>query len=72
MSRRGCAQLKRMLESQNVQESPLGAGQQVFIGPPRKNRAIGSRNSHTRGDRMRWSGLTGHAQRPVTPPLPPR
>jgi hypothetical protein len=33
MSERGCAQLKRMLESQDVQESPLGAGQQ---GAPKR------------------------------------
>jgi hypothetical protein len=36
MSGRGCAQLKRMLESQNVQERPLGAGQQIFIGAPKR------------------------------------
>jgi hypothetical protein len=36
MSGRGCAQLKRILESQNIQESPLGAGQQVFIGAPER------------------------------------
>jgi hypothetical protein len=36
MSGRGCAQLNRMLESQNVQERPLGADQQVFIGAPKR------------------------------------
>jgi hypothetical protein len=36
MSERGCAQLKRMLDSQNVQEGPLGAGQQIFIGAPKR------------------------------------
>jgi hypothetical protein len=36
MSERGCAQLKRMLESQNIQEKPLGASQQVFIGAPKR------------------------------------
>jgi hypothetical protein len=36
MSGRGCDQLKRMLESQNVQERALGADQQVFIGAPKR------------------------------------
>jgi hypothetical protein len=40
MSVRGCAQLKRMLESQNVQERPLGAGQQVFIGAPKRIKSL--------------------------------
>jgi hypothetical protein len=40
MSERGCAQLKRMLESQNVQESLLGAGQQVYIGAPERIQSL--------------------------------
>jgi hypothetical protein len=35
MSEREYAQLKRMLGCQKVQEGPLGAGQQVFIGAPK-------------------------------------
>jgi hypothetical protein len=40
MSGREYAQLKRMLECQNVQERPLGAGQQVFIGAPKRKELL--------------------------------
>jgi hypothetical protein len=53
MSGRGCAQLKRMLESQNIQESPLGAGQQVFIGAPKRIEPLAHKTATLR--------VTGHA-----------
>jgi hypothetical protein len=53
MSGRGCAQLKRMLESQNIQERPLGAGQQVFIGAPKRIELL--------AHEIATLGVTGHA-----------
>jgi hypothetical protein len=64
MSGRGYAQLKRMLESQNVQESPLGAGQQVFIGAPERIEPLAHETATL--------GVTGRPQRPIAPPRPPR
>jgi hypothetical protein len=53
MSGREYAQLKRMLGCQNVQERPLGAGQQVFIGDPKRKEPL----AHETGT----LGVTGRA-----------
>jgi hypothetical protein len=48
----------------NVQESLLGSGQQVYIGAPERIESL--------AHEIATLGVIGRAQRPVTPPRPPR
>jgi hypothetical protein len=52
-----------MLESQNVPEKLLGAGQ-LYIGAPERIEPL--------AHEIDTLGVTGRAQRPVAPPRPPR
>jgi hypothetical protein len=57
-----------VLTSMSIQESLLGAGQQVYIGALERIEQLAHEIATLGGDRTRWSGLTGRAQHLVAPP----
>jgi hypothetical protein len=66
------AQLNVLTSMSNIQESLLGAGQQVYIGALERIEQLAHEIATLGGDRTHWSGLTERAQHLVAPPRPPR
>jgi hypothetical protein len=72
MSGTGCAQLKRMLESQNVQERPPQTGQTHIYKQSQRIEPLGTIGCCLRTDQTHPVKLIGRGQRPVAPTRLPR
>jgi hypothetical protein len=66
ISERGCAQLKRMLESQNVQAQALQTGQTHIYKQPQRIEPLGTKCCCNCADQTRRANWPDAPQRPVT------